>query len=148
MATDILRIGIIGAGANTRSRHIPGLRMQNSVEIVGVANRSAESSQKAAKELDIPKAYGDWTEIIADKTIDAVCIGTWPYTHAEMTIAALDAGKHVLCEARMAMNAREAHAMLAAIAPQSVADRTDRAGANDVAGGPNHRRHDRKWGDR
>ena len=114
MATDILRIGIIGAGANTRSRHIPGLRMQNSVEIVGVANRSAESSQKAAKELDIPKAYGDWTEIIADKTIDAVCIGTWPYTHAEMTIAALDAGKHVLCEARMAMNAREAHAMLAA----------------------------------
>ena len=97
MATDILRIGIIGAGANTRSRHIPGLRMQNSVEIVGVANRSAESSQKAAKELDIPKAYGDWTEIIADKTIDAVCIGTWPYTHAEMTIAALDAGSTFIC---------------------------------------------------
>ena len=114
MATDTLRIGIIGAGANTRSRHIPGLRTQNSVEIVGVANRSLASSQKAAKELDIPKAYGDWTEIIADKSIEAVCIGTWPYTHAEMTIAALDAGKHVLCEARMAMNAREAHAMLAA----------------------------------
>src|ERR1700761_407348 len=75
MATDTLRIGIIGAGANTRSRHIPGLRMQNSVEIVGVANRSAASSEKAAKELDIPKAYGDWTEIIADKTIDAGCIG-------------------------------------------------------------------------
>ena len=55
-----------GAGANTRSRHIPGLRMQNSVEIVGVANRSVASSQKAAKELDIPKDYGDWTEIIAE----------------------------------------------------------------------------------
>ncbi len=114
MATDTLRIGIIGAGANTRLNHIPGLRMQNSVEIAGVANRSAQSSQKAAKELDIPKAYRDWTEIIADKNIDAVCIGTWPYTHAQMTIAALDAGKHVLCEARMAMNAREAHAMLVA----------------------------------
>src|SRR5215469_7079136 len=114
MPTDTLRIGIIGAGANTRLRHIPGLRMQNSVEIVGVANRSAASSEKAAKELDIPKAYSDWTEIISDRTIDAVCIGTWPYMHAEMTIAALDAGKHVLCEARMAMNAREAHAMLAA----------------------------------
>ena len=114
MPTDTLRIGIIGAGANTRLRHIPGLRMQNSVEIVGVANRSAQSSQKAAKELDIPKAYRDWTEVIADNNIDAVCIGTWPYTHAQMTIAALDAGKHVLCEARMAMNAREAHAMLAA----------------------------------
>ena len=49
-----------------------------------------------------------------DPAIDAVCIGTWPYMHAQMTIAALDAGKHVLCEARMAMNAKEAHAMLAA----------------------------------
>jgi predicted dehydrogenase len=95
-------------------KHIPGLRMQNSVEIVGVANRSVESSKTAAKELDIPRAYGDWTEIVADPSIDAVCIGTWPYMHAQMTIAALDAGKHVLCEARMAMNAREAHAMLAA----------------------------------
>jgi predicted dehydrogenase len=114
MANDTLRVGIIGAGANTRSRHIPGLRTQNSVEIVGVANRSEESSKKAAKELDIPKAYADWTAIVADPNIDAVCIGTWPYMHAQMTIAALDAGKHVLCEARMAMNAREAHAMLAA----------------------------------
>ncbi len=114
MSMDRLRVGIIGAGANTRSKHIPGLRTQNSVEIVGVANRSEESSRKAAKELDIPKAYADWTAIIADPGIDAVCIGTWPYMHAQMTIAALDAGKHVMCEARMAMNAREAHAMLAA----------------------------------
>jgi predicted dehydrogenase len=145
MATDTLRIGIIGAGANTRSRHIPGLRMQNSVEIVGVANRSAASSQKAAKELDIPKAYNDWTEIISDKTIDAVCIGTWPYTHAEMTIAALEAGKHVLCEARMAMNAREAHAMLAAsrrnpsriaqIVPAPMTLPVDRTIADTIAGG-------------
>lgn len=114
MATDTLRVGIIGAGANTRSKHIPGLRTQNSVEIVAVANRTEESSRKAAKELDIPKAYGNWTEIIDDPDIDAVCIGTWPYMHAEMSIAALDAGKHVLCEARMAMNAQEAHEMLAA----------------------------------
>jgi predicted dehydrogenase len=114
MSTDRLRVGVIGAGANTRLKHIPGLRSQNSVELVGLANRTEESTRKAAKELDIAKAYADWTELIADADIDAVCIGTWPYMHAEMTIAALDAGKHVLCEARMAMNAREAHAMLAA----------------------------------
>ena len=114
MAADTLRVGIIGAGANTRLKHIPGLRTQNSVEIVAVANRTEESSRKAAKELDIAKAYGDWNEIIDDPNIDAVCIGTWPYMHAEMTIAALDSGKHVLCEARMAMNAHEAHEMLAA----------------------------------
>lgn len=145
MATDTLRVGIIGAGANTRSRHIPGLRTQNSVEIVGVANRSLASSQKAAKELDIPKAYGDWTEIIADKSVDAVCIGTWPYMHAAMTIAALDAGKHVLCEARMAMNSREAHAMLAAsrrnpsriaqIVPAPMTLPVDRTIADTIAGG-------------
>src|SRR3546814_7601970 len=46
--------------------------------------------------------------------VDAVCIGTWPYMHAPITIAALDAGKHVLCEARMAMDSLEAKAMLAA----------------------------------
>jgi predicted dehydrogenase len=114
MSRDTLRVGIIGAGANTRLKHIPGLRSQNSVELVAVANRSEESSRKAAKELDIPKAYPDWTAIVGDSNIDAVCIGTWPYTHAEMTIAALEAGKHVLCEARMAMNATEAKAMLAA----------------------------------
>jgi len=114
MSMDRIRVGIIGAGANTRLKHIPGLRSQNSVELVGLANRTEESTRKAAKELDIPKVYADWTKVIADPAIDAVCIGTWPYMHAPMTIAALDAGKHVLCEARMAMNAREAHAMLAA----------------------------------
>ena len=114
MSMDRIRVGIIGAGANTRSRHIPGLRTQNSVEIVGVANRSEESSRKAARELDIAKVYADWTAVVADPAIDAVCIGTWPYMHAQMVIAALDAGKHVMCEARMAMNATQAHAMLAA----------------------------------
>lgn len=112
--SDRIRVGVIGAGANTRLKHIPGLRTQNSVELVGLANRTEESTRKAAKELDIPKVYADWTELVRDPAIDAVCIGTWPYMHAQMTIAALDAGKHVLCEARMAMNAKEAHAMLAA----------------------------------
>src|SRR2546423_12185694 len=101
--SDRIRVGVIGAGANTRLKHIPGLRTQNSVELVGLANRTEESSRKAAKELDIQKVYADWTELVKDPAIDAVCIGTWPYMHAQMTIAALDAGKHVLCEARMAM---------------------------------------------
>lgn len=55
-----------------------------------------------------------WQQLVASTELDAVCIGTWPYTHAEMTVAALEAGKHVLCEARMAMNAVEARKMLAA----------------------------------
>lgn len=114
MAPETLRVGVIGAGNNTKSKHIPRLRMQKDVEIVAVVNRTMDSSLRAVKELGIPKACRDWSEIIADKNVDAVCIGTWPHMHADMTIAALDAGKHVLCEARMAMNAREAHAMLQA----------------------------------
>lgn len=112
MGEDTIRVGIIGAGANTRRYHIPGLRALPGVELVAVANRSRESSLRAAEENGISQAAGHWREIIADRAIDAVCIGTWPYMHAPITIAALEAGKHVLCEARMAMNASEAHAML------------------------------------
>ena len=108
----VLRVGIVGAGANTRKFHIPGLQKQPGVEVVAVANRSRESGRSAASEFDIPRVADDWREIVEDDGIDAVCIGTWPYLHAPVTIAALEAGKHVLCEARMAMNASQGHAML------------------------------------
>lgn len=114
MTQDLIRIGIVGAGANTKLRHIPGFRDIEGVEIVGVANRTEESSARAAKEHDIPQAYSDWQALIADDSVDAVMIGTWPNMHCEITCAALDAGKHVLTEARMARNAAEAHQMLAA----------------------------------
>ncbi|MCK1590231.1 Gfo/Idh/MocA family oxidoreductase [Bradyrhizobium sp. 169] len=76
MGTEPLRIAVIGAGGNTRQQHIPGLIKQDCVSIVGVANRTIESSREAAKELGLPKAYVDWKEIIADKEVDAVCIRT------------------------------------------------------------------------
>ncbi len=110
-----LRIGIIGAGANTRERHIPGLRALPDVEIAAVVNRTRESSERVARELGIPRVYASWQELVATPGIDAVCIGTWPYLHAEITLAALHADKHVLTEARMAMNTSEAEAMLAAL---------------------------------
>ena len=112
MSETPIRVGIIGAGANTRKFHIPGLRAQPGVELVSVANRSLESSQTAAREQEIPEAAASWRAIVDDPGIDAVCIGTWPYLHAPVTIAALESGKHVLCEARMALDASEAHAML------------------------------------
>lgn len=108
-----IRIGIVGAGANTRSRHIPGLRAQAGVEIVQVANRSTESSARVAAEFNIPTTAPDWRALVGNPAIDAVMIGTWPYLHAPITLAALEAGKHVLCEARLAMNLAEARAMAA-----------------------------------
>jgi len=108
----VIRIGIVGAGNNTRVRHIPGLKTQEGVEIVSVCNRSRESSERVAKEFGIPKTHANWRELVLSQEIDAVVIGTWPYLHCPVTLAALNAGKHVLTEARMAMNAGEAHLML------------------------------------
>lgn len=109
-----IRIGIVGLGANTRLRHVPGLRACEGVEIAGVCNRSPESTQRAADEFDIPHTYERYEQLVDDDNIDAIVIGTWPYLHCRITMAALDAGKHVLTEARMAMNADEAREMLAA----------------------------------
>jgi predicted dehydrogenase len=112
MAQAPIKVGIIGAGNNTRVRHIPGLQAIDGVEIVSVCNRSRESSQRVADQFNIPKVYDDWRELMTAGDTNAIVIGTWPYMHCELSCAALDAGKHVMCEARMAMNAVEAHTML------------------------------------
>ncbi len=107
-----IRVGIIGAGSIARTRHIPGFRSLRDVEIVGVCNQRRESSNRVARDFDIPRIFESWEHLVEDDQIDAVVIGTWPYLHCPITLAALDAGKHVLTQARMAMNAREAHRML------------------------------------
>lgn len=109
-----LRIGLIGAGANTRTMHVPGFRSCPDVEVVGVANRTRESSERVAEGLGIANIFDSPEALCASPEVDAVCIGTWPYKHREFTIMALEAGKHVLCEARMAMDLGEAEDMLAA----------------------------------
>src|SRR5256714_12011909 len=118
-----IRVGFVGAGRNTRSRHIPGLGKQPGVELVAVANRSRKSGERVAKEFGIRRVEGDWHDVVRAPDVDAVCIGTRPYTHCEMTVAALAACKHVLREARMAMNAAEGRRMLEASrkAPHPVA---------------------------
>ena len=112
MTNGTIRVGIVGAGNNTQVKHIPGLRAMEGVEIVSVCNRSRESSERVASQFEIPKVYDNWLELVEAEDTDAICIGTWPYMHCPMTLAALENNKHVLCEARMALNAEEAHAML------------------------------------
>jgi predicted dehydrogenase len=114
MTTERLRIGLIGAGANTRLRHIPGLKALDGVEIVAVCNRRHESTAAVAREFGVRRTFGQWQDLVADPDIDAIVIGTWPYLHCPITLAALEAGKHVLTEARLSMNATEALQMLAA----------------------------------
>ncbi len=123
MSHSKLRIGFIGAGGNTRKMHIPGFHKLEDVELAVVANRTLASAQKVAKQDGIKQVAEDWRQIVTDPAIDAVCIGTWPNMHAEATIAALENGKHVLCEARMACDLAAARRMQAAAAarPELVA---------------------------
>ena len=114
-----LRVGVIGAGTNTKLKHIPGLQAIEGVSVDVVCNRSLESSQAAADEFGIPRVAPRWEDVVADPQLDAICVGTWPYLHAPISIASLEAGKHVLTEARMAMDSEEAIAMLAASAKRS-----------------------------
>jgi len=111
--SEALRIGFIGAGANTRAKHLPGFQAIPGVRLVAVHNRTKASGEAVAKEFGIARVCATWREIIAATDIDAICIGTWPNLHARVSTAALQAGKHVLTEARMARNLAEAEAMLA-----------------------------------
>ena len=114
MAHQPLRVGLIGAGANTKLRHIPGLRAIADVQIVAICNRRPESTAAVAKEFGIPRTFDRWQDLLASTEINAVVVGTWPYLHCPIVLEAFQRGKHVLTEARMSMNAAEAHSMLAA----------------------------------
>ena len=114
MSDQPIRVGLIGAGANTRLLHIPNFQAIDGVEVVAVCNRSMESGQRVADDFGIPRVVTDPDEIYGDETIDAICVGTWPYRHSEFTVRGLNAGKHVLCEARMSTGVAGARAMLIA----------------------------------
>jgi len=79
---------------------------------VSVANRTKKSAQETCDQFNIPTSLDDPSEIINNKDIDAIVIGTWPNMHKELSCAALNAGKHVMVEARLAMNSKEAEEML------------------------------------
>ena len=113
MAEEAVRIGLIGAGRNTRERHIPGFRQVEGVEVAAVANRSRQSGQQVADAFNIPTVYDNWQELLEDPSLDAICIGTWPYMHSTLTVAALEKGKHVLCEKPFTSNAAEARRLAA-----------------------------------
>src|ERR1700746_2374860 len=110
-----LRIGIVGAGNIVKTRHLPALKKHPEVDIVAVSNSTYESSEKFCKE-NLPSAtpMANWADLLALPDLDIIWIGTPPYMHSAVTISALEAGKHVFCQARMSMDLAEAEEMLAA----------------------------------
>jgi predicted dehydrogenase len=106
-----MRVGIIGASF-AKAAYLPALAHVPGAEVVAIASARRESAEAAAKAFAIPHAYGDWRTMLANHAFDLVCVATPTVTHATMTLAALEAGAHVLCEKPTAMDATEARAML------------------------------------
>lgn len=106
-----IRIGIIGTGF-AKTVQIPAFQKIEAAEIVSVASGRAENAEKAAREFNIPHWTGDWRETVNNSAVDLICITTPPVYHHEMTLAALENDKHVLCEKPTAMNQLEAREML------------------------------------
>jgi predicted dehydrogenase len=107
----MLNIGILGAAGIAPASIIRPAQRRNDVEVVAVASRSAASAQEYAATHGIKRAYGSYVELFEDPDVDLVYNALPPSQHAEWSIAALRAGKDVLCEKPFALNATEAVAM-------------------------------------
>ena len=103
----MIRVGIIGAGFGGKI-HAPGFRDVPGMQVVGISGRSAEKTEAAAKQNDIPRTFSSWEDLVADPEIDAVSIATPPAFHYEMASLAIKNRKHVFIEKPVAMNAEEA----------------------------------------
>lgn len=93
-----MRWGILGAAKHARNHLIPAIKAASGNELVGIASRDGAKAAATAEELDIPRSYEGYEALLADPDIDAVYNPLPNHLHLPMTIAALEAGKHVLCE--------------------------------------------------
>ena len=110
-----LGIGIIGSGAIAQECHIPGYQtMPDKCEVLAVADINPDATKNAAEKFSVPYQFLDYRELLAMPEIDAVSVSTPNLLHKQPTIDALKAGKHVLCEKPMAMNADECREMISA----------------------------------
>ena len=109
-----LHIGIIGCGGIANGKHMPSLKKIDTVEMVAFCDVVKERAEKAAKEYGTPDArvYTDYKELLKEKDIDVVHVLTPNKQHSFITVDALEAGKHVMCEKPMAINSAEAKKML------------------------------------
>ena len=107
-----LRWGILSTATIARTKVIPGIARAEHCEVVAIASRDIAIAERVAAELSIPAAYGSYETLLADPNIDAVYIPLPNHLHAEWSIAAARAGKHVLCEKPLALTADDAERMI------------------------------------
>lgn len=109
-----LKWGLIGAGDIAKKRIAPALRDLENCEFVSVSRSRSELAESFATEFGARKWFADWHELLQDDEIEAVYIATPVFLHKEQTIAAANAGKHILCEKPMALNTKDCEEMLSA----------------------------------
>ena len=110
-----LRAGIIGCGYVTGMKLVPALKTaEDRVTVTGVSDVNEESARKLAADLPEAVVYQDYRKLLEDKNIDVVYVNTPNAFHCEITVAALEAGKHVMCEKPMASTGKEAETMVKA----------------------------------
>jgi predicted dehydrogenase len=109
---NIVRWGILGVAKIATQKVIPAMQRARGCDIVAIASRDAQRAQDAAGRLGIPRAYGSYEALLEDPEIDAVYIPLPNHLHVPWTIRAAEAGKHVLCEKPIALNAVEARRLL------------------------------------
>ena len=121
MAGRLVRVGVLGAGAWARGAHLPGYRRDPRCQVVAIADTEIDRAREAAREFDIPDAVADARTVINRDDIDVIDVCTPSHTHFELAWAALEAGKHVLCEKPVAYDFRDtrrAHDLAPAQGPQ------------------------------
>lgn len=104
--------GVLSTAKIGRQKVIPAMQKGKNSQVAAIASRDLGKAQKVARELGIPKAYGTYDELLADRDIEAIYIPLPNRLHVEWTIKSLQAGKHVLCEKPIAVNGREAEHLL------------------------------------
>ncbi|WP_426449409.1 Gfo/Idh/MocA family protein [Paenibacillus sp. S-38] len=109
-----VRIGVIGAGSISEA-HLSAYVQNPHVELVAVCDQKEDRATAAAARFKAHRVYTDYRELLADREIDAVSICTWNDTHGEISIAALEAGKHVLCEKPLCTTVEKALEVEAAV---------------------------------
>jgi predicted dehydrogenase len=110
------RIAIIGCGGIANGSHAPSLKRlhdEGACELVACADVNEAAAKAMAEKFAIPRHVTDFRQLVEDASLDGVTVATPPFVHKDATIAALRAGKHVLCEKPMAMNVAEAKEMAA-----------------------------------
>jgi predicted dehydrogenase len=109
-----VRWGVLGVAKIATVKVIPAMQRCRHAEVVGIASRSLERAQQAARQLGLAKAYGSYEELLADKEIDAVYVPLPNHLHVPWSIKCLEAGKHVLCEKPIGLSSAEAEQLIAA----------------------------------